>query len=292
VAIERRLGRGLESLLGVGVHDAVGGDEKASGGVVEVNVDLIRANPVQPRVGFQEREMSELEESVKQVGVLQPLLVRRAGDGYEVIAGERRLRAARAAGLRSVPVVERETTDDEMLTLALVENLQRADLNAIEKARSFRNLMERFGLTQEEVARRIGKDRSTVANFIRLLDLPESVQHVVSRGTISMGHARALLGLPHASAQQALALRIEEEGLSVRETERIVARARERRVRAPHERAPLRKDPYVRELEDRIRERLAAKVSLEYKDGRGKITVTFSSDDDLQRILDALGISE
>lgn len=291
--MQRRLGRGLESLLGAGVPDTgVAAGKTAGGGVLKVAVDLIRANPAQPRVGFHEQEMSELEHSVREVGVLQPLLVRRAGAGYELIAGERRLRAARAAGLTSVPVVERETTDDEMLTLALVENLQRADLNPIEKARSFRNLMERFGLTQEEVARRIGKDRSTVANFIRLLDLPESVQHVVSRGTISMGHARALLGLPHASAQQALALRVEEEGLSVRETERIVARGRERAGDERATKPPQRKDPYVRQLEDRIRERLAAKVAVQYKDGRGKIAIIFYSDDDLQRILDALGISE
>lgn len=293
MATDRRLGKGLEALLGAasGTRD-IYGETPAAGGVMEVSVDAIRPNPVQPRLGFHEREMSELVDSVSEVGVLQPLLVRRVGSEYELIAGERRLRAAKAAGLAKVPVVERVTTDDDMLTLALIENLQREDLNPIEKAKSFRGLMERFSLTQAEVAKRIGKDRSTVANFIRLLDLPEVVQHVVSRGTISMGHARALLGLEHASAQQALALRIEEEGLSVREIERTVAKQRgEQQAPIIKKPRPLQ-DPYVRDLEDRIRERLAAKVSLNYKGGKGKITVLFQSEDDLQRLLDVLGISE
>lgn len=291
MADNRRLGKGLEALLGPAPGaDDMRAEVPATGGVSEVSVDAIRPNPVQPRLGFHEREMSELVDSVKEVGVLQPLLVRRTGDGYELIAGERRLRAAKAAGLAMVPVVERETTDDEMLTLALVENVQREDLNPIEKAKSFRGLMERFSLTQAEVAKRIGKDRSTVANFIRLLDLSEAVQHVVSRGTISMGHARALLGLEHASAQQALALRIEEEGLSVREIERIVAKQRGEQPSLPIKKPRSPQDPYVRDLEDRIRERLAAKVSLSYKNGKGKITVLFQSDDDLQRLLEVLSI--
>ena len=294
MAVQRRLGKGLEALLG-GMRQAEADDAAGAGagaGATEIAVEGIRPNPVQPRLGFHEREMSELVDSIKEVGVLQPLLVRRVGEGYELIAGERRLRAAKAAGLRRVPVIERQTTDDEMLTLALVENLQREDLNPIEKARSFRGLMERFGLTQAQVAERIGKDRSTVANFIRLLELAEPVQHVVSRGTISMGHARALLGLEHASAQQALALRIEEEGLSVRETEQIVARQRDQRV-SPAKRKPGKaKDPHIRDLEDRIRERLGTRVCLDYKGGKGKITVIFHSEDDLQRLLDVLGIGE
>ena len=290
MAVQKRLGRGLESLLGAppGVSEAT---ERATveGGVTHVPVDMIRPNPVQPRSGFHDRQMSELVESVKAVGVLQPLLVRRGADGFELIAGERRLRAAKAAGISVVPVIERPTSDDEMLTLALVENLQREDLNPIEKAKGFKRLIETFSLTQEQAAKRIGKDRSTLANFIRLLDLPESVQHVVSRGTITMGHARALLALAHASAQQALALRIEDEGLSVRETERIVAKQRTQQGAPPKKKAA-RKDPHLRDLEDRIRERLGTKVAIDYHAGRGRITISFYSDDDFQRILDALGL--
>jgi ParB family chromosome partitioning protein len=263
--------------------------EATEGGIKRAPVASIRPNPAQPRVGFHERDMGELIESVRELGVLQPLLVRPAGDGYELIAGERRLRAAKAAGLEEVPVIERETSNDDMLTLALVENLQRTDLNPIEKARGFKHLIDDYALTQEAAAKRLGKDRSTIANFMRLLDLPEAVQHVVSRGTISMGHARALLGLPHASAQQALALRIENEGLSVRETERIVANLREARP-GPVRRTRRVKDPHIRDLEDRARRRLGTKVSIDYKNGKGKVTVMFYSDDDLQRFLEALNL--
>ena len=185
--------------------------------------------------------------------------------------------------------MERQAPDGDMLTLALVENLQRRDLNPIEKAKGFKELLGRFGLTQDEAARRVGKDRSTIANFIRLLELPESVQHVVSRGTISMGHARALLGLTHASAQQALALRIEEEALSVRQTEGIVAKLRDQTHKTPSVRAP-QKPAHVRDLEDKARERFGTKVLIDERNGRGKITIQFYSDDDLQRILDLLGI--
>ena len=290
MATERRLGRGLESLLGGAVEDreALPG---AVGGVREVPIGAIRPNPMQPRSGFDEREMAELVESIREIGVLQPLVVRRAGEGYEVIAGERRLRAAEIVGLAAVPVVERKASDDEMLTLALVENLQREDLNPIEKAKGFRALIERFSLTQEEAAKRIGKDRSTIANFMRLLELPEAVQHVVSRGTISMGHARALLGLAHPSSQQALALRIEDEGLSVRQVERIVAQNRqEKPLSKPKHEA--RKSAHLRDLEDRARERLGSKVVIESKGGRGRMIIHFYSDDDFQRILEANGISD
>jgi len=290
---QRRLGRGLESLLGTPAEETSSTRPLPTLPTPhEVPIEQIRPNPFQPRAGFPERDMTDLVESIRQVGVLQPLLVRRSADGYELIAGERRLRAARAVGLATVPIIERDTPDDEMLTLALVENLQRADLNPIEKAKGFRRLIERFALTQEEAAKRIGKDRSTIANFIRLLDLPEAVQHVVARGGISMGHARALLALPHPSAQQALALRIENEGLSVRETERLVAKLRAPSRTSAAKPAPITRDPHIRDLQDRMREKLGTKVTIDYRAGQGKITVRFYSDDDLQRILECLGISD
>jgi ParB family transcriptional regulator, chromosome partitioning protein len=293
-----RLGRGLESLLGGARPDIsepipestpVAESETPYGGIKQVPVAQIRPNPVQPRLGFTERDMGDLTESVRELGILQPLLVRRVDDGYELIAGERRLRAATAVGLEQVPVVERETSDDDMLTIALVENLQRADLNPMEKAHGFKNLIDDYELTQDEAAKRVGKDRSTVANFMRLLDLPEAVQHIVSRGTIAMGHARALLGLPHPSAQQALALRIENEGLSVRETERIVSEQRPDKPKHAKRATPPR-DPHIRDLEDRVRERLGTKVKIDYKAGKGRVTVMFYSDDDLQRFLDIVNI--
>jgi ParB family chromosome partitioning protein len=284
------LGRGLESLLG-NLNEEAPRAAAASGGIQSVPIAKIRANPQQPRTAFAERELAELAESVKAVGILQPLMVRAEGDGYQLIAGERRLRAAKLAGLETVPIIERTASDDELLTLALVENLQREDLNPIEKAKGFKELIERHNLTQEVAAKRLGKDRSTMANFIRLLDLPEAVQHVVSRGTISMGHARALLGIPHPSTQHALALRIEEEGLSVREIERIAAsyRTEEKKPRRKPEAAP--KDAHIRDLEDRARQRLGTKVDIEHNDGKGRIIIHLFSDDDFQRVLDVLGIS-
>lgn len=291
---KQRLGRGLESLLG---NQDIEGDQAsavAATGEIPVNqveVTAIRPNPMQPRVGFREREMAELIDSVRDLGILQPLLVRPAGDGFELIAGERRLRAAREVGLATVPAICRETTDDEMLTLALVENLQREDLNPIEKAKGFQRLIVEHGLTQDAASQRLGKSRSTISNFLRLLDLPDSVQHVVARGAISEGHARALLGLVHPSAQQALALRIENEGLSVRETEQIVAEQRGEKKSTGRARPRLPKDPHIRDVEDRMRERLGTKVMLDYREGKGKLTIMLYSDDDLQRCLDALGLS-
>lgn len=287
---ERRLGRGLESLLGQ-IGEAPPRVASEAHEIQRVAVGRIQVNPKQPRRAFAERELSELADSVKAVGILQPLVVRRAGEGYELIAGERRLRAAKIAGLDSVPIVERAAGDDELLTLALIENLHREDLNPIEKAKGFRELIERHGLTQEEAAKRIGKDRTTIANFIRLLELPEAVQHVVSRGTISMGHARALLGIPQPSTQQAVALRIEEEGLSVREVERIAALHRSGGLKPKRKPASTTADPHIRDLEDRARQRLGTKVVIEHKDGQGRMIIHFFSDDDLERVLGILGIS-
>jgi len=287
---ERRLGRGLESLLGNMKEEAPRAPITA-GGILRVPIAKIRANPHQPRTAFAERELAELAESVKAVGIIQPLIVRPEGDGYQLIAGERRLRAAKLAGLDTVPVIERAASDDDLLTLALVENLQREDLNPIEKAKGFKELIEKHNLTQDAAAARLGKDRSTMANFVRLLDLPETVQQIVSRETISMGHARALLVILDPATQYALALRIEKEGLSVRETERIVASlgTAEKKPRRKPEAAP--KDAHIRDLEDRARQRVGTKVDIEYQNGKGRIVVHLFSDDDLQRVLDVLGIS-
>lgn len=295
MSTERRLGRGLESLLGGEKQERVAPaivPAEGMTGARKVPLESIRPNPLQPRSAFTERELDELTESIRAVGILQPLIVRKRGGAYELVAGERRLRAAKRAGLTEAPVIEREVSDDDMLTLALVENLQREDLNPIEKAKGFKELIEKHSLTQEAASKRLGKDRATIANFIRLLELPEAVQHVVSRGTISMGHARALLGLPTASAQQALALRIEEEGLSVRQVETLVAavRAGDKR-RHPHRAAPI-KPAHLRDIEDRARHRFGTKVQLDYAGGKGRMTIHFYSDDDLHRVLETLGLAE
>ena len=237
-----------------------------AGGVQKVPIAKIRANPQQPRTDFAERELSELAESVKAVGILQPLIVRPEGDGYQLIAGERRLRAAKLAGLETVPVIERTASDDELLTLALVENLQREDLNPIEKAKGFKELIERHNLTQEVAAKRLGKERSTMANFIRLLDLPEAVQQIVSRGTISMGHARALLGIPHPSSA-ACTCASHRGGRAVRPRDRADRRVLPHRREEAQTQADHRPEgPSHPRPRGPRRQRLGTKVDIEHQD--------------------------
>lgn len=284
---ERRLGRGLESLLG-GTYSA---DDQAKTGVAEVKISEIRPNREQPRRAFREQELAELANSLRAVGILQPLVVRKLADGYELIAGERRLRAAKLAGLEVVPVIERETSDEDLLTIALIENLQREDLNPIEKAQGFKDLIDRHGLTQEEAAQRLGKDRSSVANFLRLLDLSPVVQQLIVTGDISMGHARALASLSDSLVQENLAKKIVEEGLSVRQAEQMVTSIQTQDPAMRRARVIVRKTPHIRDLEDRTRERLGTKVEISYRNGKGRMTIRFFSDDDLQRVLDVLGVS-
>lgn len=279
---DKRLGRGLESLIPPAA-EATSAPTAPSVEIVEAPVDQIRANPYQPREALDEAQIEELTASIRGAGILQPIVVRREADGYVLISGARRLRAARMAGLSHVPAVVRQVDDTDMLVLALIENLQRADLNPIEKARGFRDLQERFGLTQEQVSQKVGVDRSTVANFLRLLDLPERIRDDVSRGTISMGHARALLALGDAGSQLALAERIVNEGLSVRDVEKAVAGVKQRP-------SPQRKAPHVTDLENRLRERFEAKVDVVERSGKGKLIIHFADLDQLDRILSLLGM--
>jgi len=289
VAGSKRLGRGLESLLSQGALD--GALPEAPASAESVPLDQIRPNRFQPRDDIGPQELSELAASIREHGVLQPVVVRPAaeGVGYELIAGERRWRAAREAGIDAIPVVVRDISDDDALTLALVENLQREDLNPVEKARAFRDMSEKFGLTQEEIAKRAGKDRSTIANFMRLLDLPDGILELVSRGTIAMGHARALLAVKLPQHQMQLCERIVREELSVREVERRVASLD---VHKSKKKKALgaKLDAHLRDLEDRMRERLGLKVSLDARGHRGKVTIHYQSDDELQRLLEVLGI--
>jgi len=262
------------------------------GGAEEIAIDQIRPNRFQPRKTFAPEQLAELAASIREHGLLQPVVVRPTEDGfYEMIAGERRWRASREAGLTAIPAIVREITDDDALTLALVENLQREDLNPVEKGLAFKEMSEKFGLTQEEIARRTGKDRSTVANFIRLLDLPDTVLDLVSRGTISMGHARTLLGLNDEKKILDLCERIVREGLSVRDVENSVTASRA--VRPPlRGRAKMAKSAHIRDLEDRLRERFGLKVTLDTLGARGKMVVYFTSEDEFQRLLDSVGLGD
>jgi len=268
------LGRGLEALL----PDLA---LEAREGVREIPVDEIRPRPGQPRRTFREESLQELAASMREHGVVQPLIVRKvAGGGYELVAGERRWRAARLAGMRTVPAIVRPLSDAQALEVSLIENLQREDLNPLEEAEAYRQLMEIVGLTQEQLAERVGKSRSHIANMLRLLSLPDEVKEYVSRGTLSMGHARALLSLPSAAAQIALARKVARQGLSVRQVEAAV-KGRGRRPSRSEE-------PELRHIEDRLRMALGTQVRVVQGRKRGKIEIMYYSPEDLERLLELL----
>jgi len=282
--VERRrqaLGRGLEALIPA--SEEAGGTSR-----VQTRLPIEKLRPLtggQPRRSFDEARLAELAASIREHGVLQPLLVRPVAGGYEIIAGERRWRAAQRAGLLEVPVIVRERVGaDEAFELGLVENLQRDDLNPIEVAAGYRRLLDEFGYTQERLARRVGKDRSTVANALRLLKLPERVQEMTASGELSEGHARALLALEDGAAIVALAERAVREGLSVRQVERLARRAKGTRS----SKTKPRESPAVRDLVERLQRSLGSRVRLHHRGGRGRLELFFSSLDELDRILKRL----
>ncbi len=282
-------------VLGKGIDALLGGEQHAeSSSVAEVPLADLRPNPEQPRHDFNEPALRELADSIREKGVLQPVLAE-VDDrgGYVVVAGERRVRAARLAGLEKIPAVVRRFTAQEKLEIALIENIQREDLSPIEAAHAYRRLMEMAGLSQEQVAQKVGKDRSTVANTIRLLKLPDDAQAALEEGTISPGHARALLMLANPADQQSLLRRIVDKGISVREAEEAAnaqnrgsrgARAEGRGVPGPNKRP----EPDIRALEERLIEKLGTKVEVRGSSSKGKIQISYFSADDLERILQIL----
>lgn len=276
---KRGLGRGLAALI----PTAEPGDEP----VREVPVGQIRPNGFQPRRVFDEEKLAELAESVRAHGILQPVVVRAVIGGFELVAGERRWRAAQMAGLDRVPVVVRELSDAEMMELALIENLQREDLNPLEEAAAYQRLLDEFGLTQEELARRVGKSRSHIANTIRLLNLPSEVQESVSRGTISMGHARALLGLEDQALEVEVCRRVSEKGLSVRETENLV-RSLLTKKKAGQRKKEERLDPWLNEVANSLKRALATQVRIRPGKRGGKIEIEYYSAEDLERLAELL----
>ena len=252
----------------------------------EVDLDLLHPNREQPRGAIEDTRLEELAESIRAHGIIQPLVVCRQADGtFEIVAGERRWRAAQRAGLLRVPVVERPVASGKRLELALIENIQREDLNAIETAAAYGRLAEEFGLTQEEIARSVGKDRATVANYQRLLRLPAEVRAEVASGALSMGHARALAGVADESAQREIAREVLARDLSVRETEALVKRRAEPK---PPPAAPPPADVHTRAAEDRLKVALGTRVRIVRRGKRGRIEISFVSEDELQRIYEQL----
>jgi ParB family transcriptional regulator, chromosome partitioning protein len=259
--------------------------------VQEISLQELRPNPYQPRKTFQQEAIDELKESILEHGILQPLVVRKSIKGYEIVVGERRFRAAREAKLASVPAVVRELTEQQMMELAVLENLQREDLNPIEEGLAYQTLMEKLKFTQEEVAKRLGKSRPHVANHIRLLSLPAKIQELISEGKISMGHGRALLGLRQKAKLPALVDKIIQESLNVRQLEKIIQHLNEnvpRETKKPEK----KKDVFIQEREHSLRERFGTTVSIKQTKNKGKIEIEFFSKEDLERILEMLGQEE
>jgi ParB family transcriptional regulator, chromosome partitioning protein len=280
----RGLGMGLSALLGGGEEVYAPEGERAGGAGQAVPIEFLRPSPLQPRRRFDEAELEALAASIRERGILQPLLVRPCANGaagYEIVAGERRWRAAQRAGLHEVPAVVRRLSDQETLELALVENMQRADLSPLEEAQGFRRLIDEFGHTQEELAATVGKSRSHVANTLRLLALPDAVQALIVDGSLSAGHARALVGSAEA---ERLARAVVEQGLSVRETEELVRReaARPRQTRP---RGIQGADPHVKELEDRLTSRLGLVVGIRAKGKGGLLTIRYHDLDQLDGLV-------
>ncbi|MFO1011304.1 MAG: ParB/RepB/Spo0J family partition protein [Planctomycetota bacterium] len=288
MAIEKRLGRGLGSLLGS--SDVSDAQKRTS----ELPVEQIRPNPFQPRRHFEPEALEELSQSIRQHGVLQPIVVRSTPQGFELIAGERRLRASKLAGRTTIPAVVRDDVSDrDLLELALVENVQRQDLNPLERALGFRRMQDELGLTQEAVADAVGLKRATVANHLRLLDLPAPVQEGLGRGLLSMGHARALLSLPSAKQQEQWMARIVRDDLSVRQVEQLVRVEAKPAPAATASKELLPHGAWVTTLEERLRTRLGTKVSIRNGPGyRGDISISFFGREDLDRLVEALAPSE
>ena len=285
----RALGRGLEALLPRSGGAVASPPVEAPGDDREVPITAIGLNPAQPRQMFDPEALAGLAESIRQFGVLQPLLVRSTSAGYELIAGERRLRAAAMAGLARVPVVVRESDELERMELALVENLQREDLGPLEEAAAYRRLMDEFGLTQETVAQRVGKSRPAVANALRLLGLPESVKEMVDHGELSAGHARAVLAVEGADAQLRFARDLVERQISKAEAEKLVQAKRPASGAAKRGRpARVREDPNVRSVADRLTRSLGTRVRIVPRRKGGAIEIEYYSNEELDRLISRL----
>jgi ParB family chromosome partitioning protein len=275
------LGKGLGALI----PDLSALDEKdrKALGILELELDKIIPNEYQPRKVFNDDKLKELAASIKEQGVIQPIIVHKAGSGYQLIAGERRWRASRMAGLKTIPALVKEATKREFLEMALIENIQREDLNPLEAAEAYKRLQDEFKLTQEDLAKRVGKERSTVTNFLRILGLPREVKNELASGTLSMGHAKALLSLERVRDQIQVAALIVKKGLSVREAEALAVRLKN----PPHEKKA-RQSHELKAVEEKLMKSLGTKVSITAKAKGGRIVIEYYSNDELDRILEKI----
>lgn len=302
----RHLGRGLESILGPIISNSSSTeqqyftpqaesnfppDKQLLKSLKEIRIDEISTNPYQSRAVWDERELADLAESIRVNGIIQPIIVRQLASGYQLIAGERRFRAAKLISLSTIPAIVRQATDEEMLELALIENIHRTNLNPIERAKAYQNYISTFSLTQAEAAERLGEDRSVIANYLRLLDLPEEIKQMLVDGRLSMGHARAILSLPTDELRRKLANRALAGRLSVREVERLVRRylSNTGKIKTNIRSKP----PHILDLENKLSSKLGTKAIIETRKGgqKGKIIVEFYCLDDFDRITEMLGVA-
>ena len=302
----KHLGRGLQSLLGPIIHDSkkgdpdipimtIGGnlppDKELRNSLREISLNSIKPNPYQPRTTWDQQELEDLSESIKANGVVQPIIIRPAGAGFELIAGERRFRAAQLASLKTIPALIRQATDEELLELALVENIHRTDLNPIERAKAYQNYINTFSLSQAQAAQKLGEDRSVVANYLRLLDLPIEIKQMLIDRKLAMGHARAILSLPTDEFRRKLANRAMAGRLSVREVERLVRK--HLTENGTLKRKTIVKPSHILDLEDKLTKQLGTKVIIESRRNgqRGKIIIEYYSLDEFDRIAENLGLA-
>jgi ParB family chromosome partitioning protein len=301
----RHLGRGLESLLGPIKFDIEDAEQRLSipettsnftqdkelhSSLRQIPIDAVKPNPYQPRVVWDQQQLDDLAESIRANGIIQPIIVRPVGTEFELIAGERRLRAAQLASLTTIPALVRSASDEQLLELALIENIHRTDLNPIERAQAYKNYLNTFSLTQARAAERLGEDRSVIANYLRLLELPDEVKQMLVQGQLTMGHARAVLSLPTDELRRKLANRALSDRLSVREVERLVRKyiSPGRQVERPVPPKP----PHIMDLESKLTSELGTKVAIETRKSgqRGKIVIEFYSLDEFDRITERLGL--
>jgi ParB family chromosome partitioning protein len=284
--MERKaLGKGLGALI----PEKAVVSEMHKEEIIYVQSGQIKPNPFQPREDFDQQSIEELAQSIKEKGVIQPLLVRRRGDNYELIAGERRLRAANSLGLREIPIIVREVNDQDSLEIALIENIQRENLNPIEEAHAYQHLMNKFRITQEKISEAVGKARVTITNTLRLLKLPHEIQQEMKKGRISFAHGRALLEIEDANHQRRLAQDIISKGLSVRELENLIKTSRPKSNKRSIGRS--QREPLVAVFEEQLQHALATKIRISKRKKRGHISIEFYSEEDLQRIVNIIKAS-
>ncbi|MDF2376741.1 MAG: ParB/RepB/Spo0J family partition protein [Verrucomicrobiales bacterium] len=292
------LGKGLNALIkapGAVPVESTGKAESTDSGerVLRVALDEVVPSPLQPRKRFHEENLDELVESIREHGVIQPLVVREVDGKYELIAGERRWRASTKLGLEEVPIILRDASDRDVLEMALIENLQREDLDPLEEAEAYSRLAKDFGLKQDEIAQRVGKNRATVSNAIRLLDLDEQVQTLVSRKMLSQGHAKAILGLKTKAEQRMLADMVVRKSLNVRETEKLVSEQINGKTttKAPKKsKVSPQAEAYLRQIQDELRSRYSTNIAIQHSDKKGKIEIEYYGNEDLSRILELMGV--